>query len=76
MPITANHPLINCQPAQIAGTARRRSLTRSIEDTLRLWAFRFQQRRAFPLLEERDLRDLRVTRWEVDRELAKPFWRG
>jgi uncharacterized protein YjiS (DUF1127 family) len=76
MPTTADHLLINCQPARVLRATSRGSLTRSIGGTLRLWAARFQERRVFPLLEERDLRDLRLSRWDVDRELAKPFWRG
>jgi uncharacterized protein YjiS (DUF1127 family) len=76
MPATADHILINCQPALAHRGVGHGSLTRSIADTLRLWGDRIRERRAFPLLEERDLRDLRLSRWEVDRELAKPFWRG
>jgi uncharacterized protein YjiS (DUF1127 family) len=44
--------------------------------TLRLWRSRIRKRNAFPLLGERELRDLRVSRWDVEHELAKPFWRG
>jgi uncharacterized protein YjiS (DUF1127 family) len=44
--------------------------------TLRLWRMRFRDRQAFPVLDERGLRDLRLSRWDVERELAKPFWRG
>jgi uncharacterized protein YjiS (DUF1127 family) len=76
MPTTADPMLINCQPARPIRAARRGSLTWSLAETLRLWRSRFRERRAFPVLEERDLRDLRLSRWEVDRELAKPFWRG
>jgi uncharacterized protein YjiS (DUF1127 family) len=30
----------------------------------------------FAALDRRDLSDLSLSRWEVERELAKPFWRG
>jgi uncharacterized protein YjiS (DUF1127 family) len=70
MSATTDTMLINCQPAH------RVSWPRSLGRTLRLWRARIRERHAFPALEERDLRDLRLSRWEVDRELAKPFWRG
>ena len=44
--------------------------------TLRLWVARHRERQDFTLVDERDLRDLGLSRWELERELAKPFWRG
>jgi uncharacterized protein YjiS (DUF1127 family) len=41
-----------------------------------LWRLKASDRRAFADLGERDLHDLGMTRWHVERELAKPFWRG
>jgi uncharacterized protein YjiS (DUF1127 family) len=41
-----------------------------------LWRLKASDRRAFAYLGERDLHDLGMTRWHVERELAKPFWRG
>jgi uncharacterized protein YjiS (DUF1127 family) len=43
---------------------------------VRLWRLKASDRRAFADLGERDLHDLGMTRWHVERELAKPFWRG
>jgi uncharacterized protein YjiS (DUF1127 family) len=66
--------MINCQSDQPAFTTR--GMLSSLARTLRLWRSRIRDRNAYPLLDERDLRDLRVSRWDVERELAKPFWRG
>jgi uncharacterized protein YjiS (DUF1127 family) len=42
-------------------------------------AARWQQRRddarALEWMDERDLRDARMTRWAIEREAARPFWR-
>jgi uncharacterized protein YjiS (DUF1127 family) len=80
MPIATHHRLINYQPRRhgsdrptLAG--RVATLTGSALGTLGLWLSRFRRRRAFPVLDDRQLRDFGVTRWELERELAKPFWR-
>jgi uncharacterized protein YjiS (DUF1127 family) len=44
--------------------------------TIQLWRGRFRERHAFASFDHRELTDLRLSRWEVERELAKPFWRG
>ena len=73
MSYAAHHPLINCQPDRMSRGA---ALASSIARTLRIWSARVRDRRAFPVLDDRDLRDMRLSRWDVERELAKPFWRG
>jgi uncharacterized protein YjiS (DUF1127 family) len=40
-----------------------------------LWRVRAREREAFSMLDHRDLRDIGLSRWEIERELAKPFWR-
>ena len=37
---------------------------------------RTRDRDALALMSDRDLMDMRATRYEVMNELAKPFWRG
>jgi uncharacterized protein YjiS (DUF1127 family) len=76
MSYTAHHPLINCQSDRVPPVARGFTVARSIGKLLRLWRSRIRERRAFPELNERELSDLRLSRWDVERELAKPFWRG
>jgi uncharacterized protein YjiS (DUF1127 family) len=42
---------------------------------LSLWRRRARQRRALLLLDDRLLRDIGLTRWEVERHARVPFWR-
>jgi uncharacterized protein YjiS (DUF1127 family) len=51
-------------------------LMASLARTVRVWRARRRDRRMFVTLDYRDLRDLGMSRWEVERELSKPFWRG
>ena len=43
--------------------------------TLLFWQERARQRRALAQLDERSLNDLALSRSDVARECAKPFWR-
>jgi len=42
----------------------------------RLWRMQRADLRTVELLDERDLRDIGVSRWELRREVSRPFWRG
>lgn len=42
----------------------------------RRWRERQLERESFALITERDLHDMGRNRWEIESELAKPFWRG
>jgi uncharacterized protein YjiS (DUF1127 family) len=75
MPIAISHSMINCQSSRPAVAARAVAAAGSIGRLLRLWRARIRERQAFPVLDERDLRDFGVSRWELERELSKPFWR-
>ena len=44
-------------------------------DTLRLWSVLGRQRRHLASLDDRMLRDIGLTRADVEREYGKPFWR-
>jgi uncharacterized protein YjiS (DUF1127 family) len=67
------HPnLTNFHPSTRSSTTAREWISR----TIATWRTRIDERRAFANLEYRDLRDMGLSRWEVDRERAKPFWRG
>jgi uncharacterized protein YjiS (DUF1127 family) len=76
MSFAAHHPLINCQVDRTPSKPRGAALLGTVISTLLLWRRRIRERQAFPVLDERELRDLRLTRWDLERELAKPFWRG
>ncbi len=77
MPAAVHPPMINYQSDQRSLTTRVTPLVDQVIRTLRLWRSRIRERHAFPDgLDERQLHDLRVSRWELDRELRKPFWQG
>lgn len=50
-------------------------LFRRIRDTLQLWRQRRSERDALSRLTERELRDMRLSRYDVETEVRKPFWR-
>jgi uncharacterized protein YjiS (DUF1127 family) len=62
----SKHPLPH-RPTGILG---------AVTHVLGVWRTRIRDRDAFLALDYRDLRDINLSRWEVERELAKPFWRG
>lgn len=76
MSVTVQQAMINCQAARPRPATSVAAMANTVLRTVRLWRSRIRERQAFPVLDERDLRDLRLSRWEVERELAKPFWRG
>lgn len=47
-----------------------------LRGTLRTWRRRIRERDAMATLTERDLRDARLTRADVQAEMCKPFWRA
>jgi uncharacterized protein YjiS (DUF1127 family) len=51
-------------------------LTSWLGRLLGTWRRRIRERQAFARLDYRELRDIGLSRWDVERELAKPFWRG
>ena len=46
-----------------------------IQHTMRAWSERAASRRALAMLNDHLLRDIGLTRVDVERELMKPFWR-
>jgi uncharacterized protein YjiS (DUF1127 family) len=81
-PLANRHPLTNCQCDEASVSdkpiprARLTAVVKALGRTLRIWRSRVRQRQRFPVIGERELRDLRMSRWDLERELAKPFWRG
>lgn len=55
--------------------SRRRTATARLHAVFGLWRRRVSERRALAQFTDRDLRDIGVTRVDVQNELAKPFWR-
>ena len=76
MNAAAHDMLTGCQSFHRSSHAPRPGITARIAATIATWRHRVRDRHAFADLNYRDLRDLRMSQWEVERELAKPFWRG
>jgi uncharacterized protein YjiS (DUF1127 family) len=67
--------LTECQAAGGPSTGHRIGVATRIGKMFAIWRRRIQERDAFAHLNERDLHDIGLSRWEVETELAKPFWR-
>jgi uncharacterized protein YjiS (DUF1127 family) len=76
MSAVTHHMLTDCQTFQRSSSARQLGIAGRIARIVGVWRSRIRDRQAFANLDDRDLRDLGVSRWEVERELVKPFWRG
>lgn len=59
----------------VRSPAGRPGILGRVADVIRLWRLRARARRAFVLLDQRDLHDIGLSRWEVEQEMVKPFWR-
>jgi uncharacterized protein YjiS (DUF1127 family) len=76
MSATTHHTLADCQPVNHQRTVRTADTAEWISRAYRRWRERSRERQTFALLGYRELRDIGVSRWEAEREMAKPFWRG
>jgi uncharacterized protein YjiS (DUF1127 family) len=74
MSVSTHHPLTNCQPAARAPFSFA-AIAGWLDRTIHTWQERAADRRALSWMDERDLRDARLSRWQIERELARPFWR-
>lgn len=61
-------------PPQAQGSLRRAFV--DLGALLKEWRRRARSRRELAELCDRCLRDMRVTRYDVDKEVRKPFWRA
>jgi uncharacterized protein YjiS (DUF1127 family) len=68
--------MADCQTLSRPTMAGPRGVAASIAHAIGVWRTRIRDRRRFATLDSRELRDLGLSNWEVERELAKPFWRG
>jgi uncharacterized protein YjiS (DUF1127 family) len=76
MNATTESMLTQCQAFPGSSSRNRVGIASRIARTVGIWRNRVNDRRAFANLDYRDLRDLGVSQWEIERELAKPFWKG
>ncbi len=47
----------------------------AVARAIRVWRARNRERRELVELSDRDLRDIGLSRWEVEYERTRPFWR-
>jgi uncharacterized protein YjiS (DUF1127 family) len=73
--IAVHHSLTNCRTTHHPSIAWA-TLTKLFGRLIRLWRSRIRERRAFVSFDDRDLHDIGVSRWDLERELARPFWKG
>jgi uncharacterized protein YjiS (DUF1127 family) len=64
-----------CQVGLHSSSSHRVGVAGRIGELFSTWYRRTQERDAFAHLDQRDLRDMGLSQWEVETELAKPFWR-
>ncbi len=74
MAVVTQDFMTRCQAAP--PVAHRAGLPARVASVLRLWRARRRERQTFGLLGHRELREIGLSRWEVEQELAKSFWRG
>jgi len=73
----ATHDMLtDCRTLRRTATTGPAGIAAWIARTIGTWRTRIRDRQGFATLDYRDLRDLRLSQWEIERELAKPFWRG
>jgi uncharacterized protein YjiS (DUF1127 family) len=75
MSVTTHDVLTQSQANRDPSVRRQAGAIAWTGDLLRTWRRRIQERQAFAHLDQRDLRDMGLSQWEVESELAKPFWR-
>jgi uncharacterized protein YjiS (DUF1127 family) len=68
--------MMQCQAFSHSSPVSGGGFAARIARTVGIWRSRIRERQAFANLDCRDMRDFGVSRWEVEHELAKPFWRG
>jgi uncharacterized protein YjiS (DUF1127 family) len=76
MSVTIQGMLTECQVGPGSSSVRHAGFLVRVADGVATWRRRVRDRQAFARLDYRDLRDMGLSRWEVETELAKPFWRA
>lgn len=76
MAATAYNAMTNCQAVSKPSTSQGNGLVASFSRLTQLWRTRIREREALASFDDRDLKDLRLSRWDAQREAAKPFWQG
>ena len=75
MSVLTRDALTNNQVNERTSMVRSPDVLNWIGNTVRLWRTRIRERHSFDFADEHELRELGLSRWDVEREIAKPFWR-
>jgi uncharacterized protein YjiS (DUF1127 family) len=75
MSVAMQRPLTNCQDTHPPPGLDPVRPTGILGRLIRLWRARIRARRTLVSFDDRDLRDLGTSRWAIERELSRPFWR-
>ena len=75
MSVAMQRPLTNCQDTHPPPGLDRVRPTGILGRMIQLWRARIRARRTLVSFDDRDLRDLGTSRWAIERELSRPFWR-
>lgn len=75
MAVVTQNIMTHCRAARLPAV-RHAGLPERVAGLIKLWQARRRERRTFTMLGHRELREIGLSRWEVEQELAKPFWRG
>jgi uncharacterized protein YjiS (DUF1127 family) len=76
MHVASHHPLTNSQLSTASEAASGGGVLGWLAHAFHNWRERSNELHELSLMDDRALRDARLSRWEVEHELARPFWRG
>jgi uncharacterized protein YjiS (DUF1127 family) len=76
MAVALHHSLTNRHPAPAAARGLASRAAGALLRFVLLWAIRRDDRRAVENFDDRELRDIGMSRWELRRSVAGPFWRA
>lgn len=75
IPETLDARVLNVPARSIDGVSKRISVVRRVLHMLAAWHARAQQRHNLAMLSDHTLKDIGLTRLDVERHVRKPFWR-
>jgi uncharacterized protein YjiS (DUF1127 family) len=75
MAVLTHETLTNCQDGHHLPARQPAGVAAWIGRRLRVWQSRIRERHAFDYANDHELSELGLSRWDVEREIAKPFWR-
>jgi len=75
MAVPVHETLTNCQDGHHPPARQRVGIAGWIGGTIRLWRSRIRERQALDYADDHELYELGLSRWDAERDIARPFWR-